>query len=114
VCRCPARYLAAFEAPSLNKWLAPVPRRRSWVEANLVCAWKSKDVEKARTALKRLVSSLEEDHPGAAASLQEGRAQTLTLLELGLGEGLRRTLRSTNPIENLNATMERSCGRGCR
>lgn len=88
--------------------------RRSWVKANLVRAWKSEDVEKARSALKRLISSLEEDHPGAAASLQEGLSETLTLLELGLGDGLRRTLRSTNPIENLNATMERSCKRVCR
>jgi putative transposase len=88
--------------------------RRSWVKANLVRAWKSEDVEKARTALKRLVSSLEEDHPGAAASLEEGLSETLTLVDLGLGDGLRRTLKSTNPIENLNATMERSCSRVCR
>jgi putative transposase len=38
----------------------------------------------------------------------------LTLVDLGLGDGLRRTLKSTNPIENLNATMERSCSRVCR
>jgi transposase-like protein len=88
--------------------------RRSWVKANLVRAWKSEDVEKARAALKRLAVGLQEDHPGAAASLEEGLNETLTLLELGLGDGLRRTLRSTNPIENLNATMERSCKRVCR
>ena len=38
---------------------------------------------------------------GAAASLREGMAETLTILRLGVPPTLARTLRSTNPIESL-------------
>jgi putative transposase len=40
-------------------------------------------------------------HPGAAASLREGRAETVTLQRLGVNEQLWRTLSSTNPIESM-------------
>jgi alcohol dehydrogenase class IV len=51
----------------------------------------------------RLASSLEADHPGAAASVREGLEETLTLQGLGIEETLYRKLRSTNAIENLNS-----------
>ena len=38
----------------------------------------------------------------AAASLREGLEETLTLQTLGIKGALWKTLRSTNPIENLN------------
>ena len=52
--------------------------------------------------LERLAASLAPDHPGAAASLREGLEETLTLQTLGISGALWKTLRSTNPIENLN------------
>ena len=44
-------------------------------------------------------------HPGAAASLREGLEETLTVQGLGIGGALYRTLRTTNPIENLNGSI---------
>ncbi|HZL07261.1 MAG TPA: IS256 family transposase, partial [Coriobacteriia bacterium] len=40
-------------------------------------------------------------HPGAAGSLREGLAETLTVLRLDLPPTLARTLRSTNAIESM-------------
>jgi putative transposase len=45
------------------------------------------------------------DHPGAACSLPEGLEETLTLQRLGITDALYRTLRSTDPIENLNGSV---------
>ena len=56
----------------------------------------------ARRQLERLARSLESDHPGAGASLREGLEETLTLQALRIAGVLWKTLRSTNPIENLN------------
>lgn len=65
-------------------------------------AYEATTPELARRQLERLAASLEEEHPGAAASLREGLEETLTLQRLGIEGALWRTLRSTNPIENLN------------
>ena len=54
----------------------------------------------AQRQLERLARSLEQDHPGAAASVREGLDETLTLQKLGITGALWKTLRSTNPIEN--------------
>ena len=56
----------------------------------------------AQRQLERLARSLDAAHPGAAASLREGLEETLTLPALGITGALWKTLRSTNPIENLN------------
>jgi putative transposase len=72
-------------------------------------AYESTDPELARRQLERLVRSLEREHPGAAASLREGLEETLTLQRLGVTGTLYRSLRSTNPIENLNGTIARFC-----
>ncbi len=66
-------------------------------------AWSLCDTKLAKTRLERLASSLEADHPGAAASVREGLAETLTLQGLGIDGTLYRKLRSTNAIENLNS-----------
>lgn len=68
-------------------------------------AWDTRDPELARRRLEQLASSLEADHPGAAASVREGLEETLTLHRLGISGVLNRTLRSTNPIENLNGSV---------
>src|SRR5918993_1237268 len=48
-----------------------------------------------------LAHELDKTHPGAAASLREGLAETLTVLRLGVPPTLARTLRSTNTIESM-------------
>lgn len=78
---------------------------RPRVRAEMRRAYEESDWKKAEACLKRLARSLEEEHPGAAASLQEGLAETLTLQRLGVRGALYRTLRSTNTIENLNGTI---------
>ncbi|MCP5031974.1 MAG: IS256 family transposase [Actinomycetia bacterium] len=66
-------------------------------------AWSLHDARLAKKRLERFASSLEADHPGAAASVLEGLEETLTLQGLGIEGALYRKLRSTNAIENLNS-----------
>ncbi|MBK7952005.1 MAG: transposase [Deltaproteobacteria bacterium] len=73
------------------------------VTAVLREAWKLGDATVAKRRLERLASSLEADHPGAAASVREGLDETLTLQELGVDGRLYVKLRTTNAIENLNS-----------
>ncbi len=68
-------------------------------------AWESKDALLAKRQLERLASSLAKTHPGAAGSLREGLDETLTLIGLGVEGTLYKTLRTTNPIENLNGLI---------
>jgi len=68
-------------------------------------AWKTSDAKLAKRQIERLASSLQADHPGAAASVREGLDETLTLQGLGITGALYRTLRTTNPIENLNGLI---------
>jgi len=55
----------------------------------------------AEAQLQALAGELEHTHPGAAASLHEGLAETLTVLRLGVPPTLVRTLGSTNCIESM-------------
>ncbi len=66
-------------------------------------AWGLSDATVAKRRLLRLASSLEADHPGAAASVEEGLDETLTLQRFGISGTLYKKLRSTNAIENLNS-----------
>jgi putative transposase len=75
------------------------------VTARLRDAWTAGDVAVAHRHLKRLATSLETDHPGAAASVREGLDDTLTLQRLGVTGVLYRKLRTTNAIENFNSTI---------
>jgi hypothetical protein len=55
----------------------------------------------AQAELEALARELDRSHPGAAASLREGLAETLTIGRLGVPPTLARTLRSTNSIESM-------------
>ena len=79
------------------------------VKRALKDAWSASDAELGRRQLQRLATSLQSKHPGAAASLREGLEETLTVQELGITGALYRTLRTTNPIENLNGSVARYC-----
>lgn len=62
----------------------------------------------SRKRLKSLVSWLEgAGHDGAASSLREGLEETLTVVSLKLSDTLRRSLSSTNAIENTLGTVRR-------
>lgn len=78
-------------------------RMHASVKSVLTQSWSLSDATVAKRRLERLASSLEADHPGAAASVREGLDETLTLQKLGIGGTLYRKLRSTNAIENLNS-----------
>ena len=73
------------------------------VKAVLAESWAMSDAAVAQRRLERLASSLDADHPGAAESVREGLAETLTLQRLGIAGALYRKLRTTNAIENLNS-----------
>ena len=68
-------------------------------------AWDTQDADLAKRRLESLASSLEAEHPSAAASIHEGLDETLTLQRFGIDEALYRTLHSTNTIENLNGSI---------
>lgn len=71
-------------------------------------AYAAKSATLARQRLQRLASWLErQGHTGAARSLREGLEETLTVLKLRLSETLRKTLSSTNPIENTIGSIRR-------
>lgn len=80
--------------------------KHAWVRAAIRKAWACGSAEQARKRLMALAGQLEEAHPGAATSLREGLEETLTILRLGVSEILTRSLRSTNPIENLNSVLK--------
>jgi putative transposase len=55
----------------------------------------------AEAQLTALAKELDKTHPGAAGSLREGMAETLTVLRLDIPPTLARTLRSTNAAESM-------------
>ncbi|HUI02006.1 MAG TPA: IS256 family transposase [Acidimicrobiales bacterium] len=73
----------------------------STVEKKMRAAYRSPDPLAAEAALEDLARQLQKSHPGAAGSLREGLAETLTVIRLGVPPTLARTLRSTNPIESM-------------
>jgi transposase-like protein len=79
--------------------------KRTWVRAAIRRAWAEKGAAMARKKLRDLAAQLENEHPGAAASLLEGLDETLTVLHLGVSGWLLKTLCSTNPIENVQGTL---------
>jgi putative transposase len=56
---------------------------------------------KADGELEQLARELAKTHPGAAASLREGMAETLTILRLDVPPTPARTLHSANPVESM-------------
>jgi len=73
----------------------------STVAKRMRMAYHLADPLPAEAELEGLARSLDRSHPGAAASLREGLAETLTIVRLGVPPTLARTLRSTNSIESM-------------
>jgi putative transposase len=83
-------------------------RDRPVVKRRLRAAWAKDDHRRALTELQTLAAELERSHPGAAASLTEGMAETLTVTRLGARGALKSTLQSTNPCESMIECVRRS------
>jgi putative transposase len=73
----------------------------SVVAKRMRAAYRNPDPLMAQAELEALARELDRSHPGAAASLREGLAETLTIGRLGVPPTLARTLRSTNTIESM-------------
>ena len=73
----------------------------SVVAKRMRAAYRNPDALVAQAELEALARELDRSHPGAAASLREGLAETLTIGRLGVPPTLARTLRSTNTIESM-------------
>jgi transposase-like protein len=74
---------------------------RTVVEKRMREAYHAASAVEAEGLLTALARELDRSHPGAAASLREGMAETLTILRLGVPPTLARTLHSTNPVESM-------------
>jgi transposase-like protein len=83
-------------------------RDRDQVKRRLRRAWAESDHGRALEQLQTLAGELERSHPGAAASLREGMAETLTVTRLGVKGKLHKTLASTNPCESMIECVRRT------
>jgi putative transposase len=76
-------------------------RVRGPVAKRMRAAYHADSALEAQALLEALAKELDKTHPGAAGSLREGLAETLTVLRLDVPPTLARTLRSTNAIESM-------------
>jgi transposase-like protein len=76
-------------------------RERETVRGRLRAAWALTNAELAKQRLQLLASELDRTWPDAGSSLREGMDDTLTLMRLGIGGQLAKTLVSTNPCESM-------------
>jgi len=74
---------------------------RPSVARRMRAAYHANSALEAEAQLEALAKELDKTHPGAAGSLREGMAETLTVLRLELPPTLARTLRSTNAVESM-------------
>jgi len=89
--------------------LSHLPERdRALVRRRLHAAWSEQTHDRGIARLELLAGELSRTHPGAAASLREGLAETVTIQRLGVADSLRRTLASTNPIESMIECVRRT------
>ncbi len=77
------------------------PALAALVAKKMRAAYHDPDPLSAQATLEALARDLDKAHPGAAGSLREGLADTLTIGRLGVPPTLARTLRSTNAIESM-------------
>jgi putative transposase len=101
---------AVFDKPAIQRCqqhkirnvIDKLPERLKQVtERRMRQAYHAESALKAEGELEQLARELGKTHPGAAASLREGMAETLTILRLEVPPTLARTLHSTNPVESM-------------
>jgi len=81
---------------------------RPLVQRRLRTAWATADPDQAAAELEQLARGLARQRPGAAASLREGLAETLTVTRLGVGgqNCYRRWSRPTRTRRAANASNQ--------
>lgn len=94
IARCQIHKLRNVRDHLPEKMRGPVTKR-------MRAAYHADSALEAEAMLEALAKELDKTHPGAAGSLREGMAETLTVLRLDLPPTLERTLRSTNAIESM-------------
>ena len=77
----------------------------------LQSAYNRPEYKEALAALDQLHDELEERNQSAAASLEEGIEETLTLHRLGVYGVLGRSFKTTNCLESVNALVEERCAK---
>lgn len=85
-------------------WHAEVKRRMN-------AAYGMKSYAEAEKALRSVATWLRGISEPAAASLEEGLEETLTVVRLGLSDLLRRTFSTTNPLESVFQSVRSRTGR---
>ena len=82
--------------------------RHAYVVGTMREAYRATKAEVARKRLQALAGWLERSgYDEAAGSLREGMEETLAVLKLGLPDSLRRSLSTTNAVENLMGSIRR-------
>ena len=94
IARCQIHKLRNVRDHLPEKMRGPVAKR-------MRAAYHADSALEAQALLEALARELDKTHPGAAGSLRDGLAETLTVLRLDLPPTLARTLRSTNAIESM-------------
>ena len=94
IARCQIHKLRNVRDHLPEKMRGPVAKR-------MRAAYHADSALEAQALLEALAKELDKTHPGAAGSLREGLAETLTVLRLDVPPTLARTLRSTNAIESM-------------
>jgi transposase-like protein len=91
--------------------LSYLPKRYHFqIRSRIQMAWDMTGYPDAKKELEQVVEELKEINDSAARSLEEGLEETLTLHRLGIPPALRRSLRSTNLIENcFSSTKQKFC-----
>jgi transposase-like protein len=82
--------------------------RRAYVAKQMRDAYSSTTASTAKKKLMQLASWLESNgEDSAAASLREGLDETLAVMRVDLPSSLRRSMATTNAIENMNGSLRR-------
>ncbi|MDH3692799.1 MAG: transposase [Gammaproteobacteria bacterium] len=89
----------------LSKAQQPIWRQR------LQQAYERPNYRQAKAQLEQLFQELKLLNESAAASLNEGLEETLTLHDLGIFPLLGTSFKTTNCLESLNALIEQRCGK---
>jgi putative transposase len=98
----PAAWVQRCQVHKLRNVLAHLPKvQHARVRATMRRAYESGASTAGRRILTALARHLATSYPAAAASLGEGLDETLTVLELPITDRLRRSLATTNAIENV-------------
>ncbi len=88
-------HLSKPDQPSLRRRLQRAYQRPTYAEA--------------KSELVKIYNELTEKNQSAAASLEEGLEETLTLHRLGLFPVLGKSLKTTNCLESINSQVEARC-----